>query len=816
MKLPPPPTATTIPPVIPPVVPLPSAPLPEEQEVLTSRALLLFVTLLLVTLGTSYALQRHRIRIIHESVVALVLGSLVGLMVRIGSSTVHLADLLAFKHTYFFNLLLPPIILHSGYGLREGDFFGHLGPIAVFAVLGTATSILVIAVITYPLSVVGLSPLTFVDCLRFGCILSSTDPVTVLAIFSQLGVDARLYSILFGESLLNDSVAIVLFSALNSSHASVAPGESPLGWHLLGEFFGVFVGSLAIGVGIALGTALMLKHSDLYRFPTLEVCLVALLAYASYLVAQSTGMSGIVSLLFSGIALKHYAHNNMSRRTRLATEYLFSTLSQLSETFIFIYLGITLFTTQLPSFSIPLIVVTFVAILVARYISVFPFAAAINALGRRMRVTSGRAAASGMAASAMGMSTSGSMASLSGIGSGGVGQDSSTAVLDRPVVNERTIWTLYGLLPRSQPGPDVIPRNHQIMLWWAGLRGAVSFALALEVASPNPAVAPVVQSTTLVVVFATILIFGGTVPQALRHFNIKTQAVVESVTIPSPTDGGRTRRGRRNQGYRQGSTMEAAAAAAGARYKAPVPQPPSRGGGGMVRADSIPLVLGGGGGAGSSNGARSDDDQNHHHGVTGGVEQDWVAQGQSASAMSSRPQLPSNPGNRGGSGNRYTHRPLPPPLVVRGGSGPDLLAWDEAAADMDADAASSSSSQAGSPSRALSPASLVDYGEEDDGNGLCVGNDGLEAAALVRRSAATVPASSSSFINTATGTRLRVGSAPPGTTVVIVSGSGSGVVAPAGADNWFLRMDQRYLRPFFSRPTRRREGGAAASLSLHQ
>lgn len=53
--------------------------------------------------------------------------------------------------------------------------------------------------------------MSFVECLMFGSILSSTDPVTVLSIFSQLKVDPKLYSIIFGESMLNDSVAIVLF-----------------------------------------------------------------------------------------------------------------------------------------------------------------------------------------------------------------------------------------------------------------------------------------------------------------------------------------------------------------------------------------------------------------------------------------------------------------------------------------------------------------------------------------------------------------------------------------------------------------------------
>ena len=51
-----------------------------------------------------------------------------------------------------------------------------------------------------------------------------------------------------------------------------------------------------------------------------------------------------MSLLFCGITLKHYAYHNMSRRTQRTTKYMFKTLSSLAENFIFIYLGLSLFT----------------------------------------------------------------------------------------------------------------------------------------------------------------------------------------------------------------------------------------------------------------------------------------------------------------------------------------------------------------------------------------------------------------------------------------------------------------------------------------
>lgn len=40
--------------------------------------------------------------------------------------------------------------------------------------------------------------------------ISATDPVSTLALFSSMNADQDLYAILFGESVLNDAVSIIL------------------------------------------------------------------------------------------------------------------------------------------------------------------------------------------------------------------------------------------------------------------------------------------------------------------------------------------------------------------------------------------------------------------------------------------------------------------------------------------------------------------------------------------------------------------------------------------------------------------------------
>ncbi len=175
-------------------------------------------------------------------------------------------------------------------------------------------------------------------------------------------------------------------------------------------------------------------------------------------------MTGIVSLLFCGITLKHYAYYNMSRRTQLTTKYMFSALAQLSENFIFIYLGLTLFTETTLYFKPLFILIAIIGICAARWCAVFPLSMAIN-------------------------------------------------------------WFIrYRAKRRGRDVADELPYSYQVMLFWAGLRGAVGVALAAGLTGAN---GPTLQATVLVVVVLTVIIFGGTTARMLEIMGIRTGVVEE-------------------------------------------------------------------------------------------------------------------------------------------------------------------------------------------------------------------------------------------------------------------------------------------------
>ncbi|CAH8558211.1 unnamed protein product, partial [Dicrocoelium dendriticum] len=132
---------------------------------------------------------------------------------QVASTEIPFNNKATFNPEIFFNVLLPPIIFCAGYSMNRCHFFRNIGAILTYAFVGTFLSAFVVGIICYGFTrgMATLSTLlSFSDCLLFGSIISATDPVTVLAIFNDLGVDVDLHALVFGESVLNDALAIAL------------------------------------------------------------------------------------------------------------------------------------------------------------------------------------------------------------------------------------------------------------------------------------------------------------------------------------------------------------------------------------------------------------------------------------------------------------------------------------------------------------------------------------------------------------------------------------------------------------------------------
>ncbi|XP_037754897.1 sodium/hydrogen exchanger 7 isoform X2 [Chelonia mydas] len=414
----------------------------EESHRQDSVSLLTFILLLTLTILTIWLFKHRRVRFLHETGLAMIYGLIVGVILRYGSPSssghdkpfscsqedrpfttllvnvsgkffeytlkgeispgkihnVEQNDMLrkvTFDPEVFFNILLPPIIFHAGYSLKKRHFFRNLGSILAYAFLGTAVSCFIIGNLMY--GVVKLMKLVgqlsdkfyYTDCLFFGAVISATDPVTVLAIFNELHADVDLYALLFGESVLNDAVAIVLSSSIvayqptgENTHAFDAAAF----FKSVGVFLGIFSGSFMMGAVTGVVTALVTKFTKLHCFPLLETALFFLMSWSTFLLAEACGFTGVVAVLFCGITQAHYTYNNLSVESRSRTKQLFEVLHFLAENFIFSYMGLALFTFQKHIFSPIFIIGAFIAIFLGRAAHIYPLSFFLN-LGRRHKIS---------------------------------------------------------------------------------------------------------------------------------------------------------------------------------------------------------------------------------------------------------------------------------------------------------------------------------------------------------------------------------------------------------------------------------------------
>ncbi|XP_023179946.2 sodium/hydrogen exchanger 3 isoform X17 [Drosophila hydei] len=244
-------------------------------------------------------------------------------------------------NTFFF-YMLPPIILDAGYFMPNRMFFDNLGTILLMAVVGTIFNVATIGGSLYACGVCGIfgdeTP-KLLDVFLFASLISAVDPVAVLAVFEEIHVNEILYIVVFGESLLNDAVTVVMYHMMEVYNEIGLP-------HIMaqdiasgvGSFFVVALGGTAIGIIWGFLTGLVTRFTDHVR--VIEPIFIFVMAYLAYLNAEIFHMSGILAITFCGITMKNYVESNISQKSHTTVKYALKMLSSSAETIIFMFLGV--------------------------------------------------------------------------------------------------------------------------------------------------------------------------------------------------------------------------------------------------------------------------------------------------------------------------------------------------------------------------------------------------------------------------------------------------------------------------------------------
>lgn len=162
-----------------------------------------------------------------------------------------------------FFALLPPIILEAGFNTQRKGFFSNFWSILLLALVGTIVATLATAggLLWLGRHVDFITELKPAEALLYGSLISAIDPVSTLVVLKKSRAPNLLFNLLFGESVLNDAVSIVISALFQQS--VLQENDSPLTWQsaseIAGELIGIGVGSVALSATICLASAFILK-----------------------------------------------------------------------------------------------------------------------------------------------------------------------------------------------------------------------------------------------------------------------------------------------------------------------------------------------------------------------------------------------------------------------------------------------------------------------------------------------------------------------------------------------------------------------------
>ena len=235
-----------------------------------------------------------------------------------------------------FHIFLPILLFEAAFNIDILDLQKNARSIAMLALPGVLLATTVTAVVTYfGFQLWNGGPnFSWGHAFLFGAIVAATDPISVLALFKELGVTRRLSLIIEGESIFNDGVAVVLFGVL----LGMAQGEDFNLLSAVRHFVVSVVGGGGIGVLLGLTVAKVMSLVDDHL---IEITLTTILAFSAYLLAEHLHISGVMAVIGAGLMTGNYGTRwAMSPTTRISVSDFWEYAAFVVNSVLFLMIGI--------------------------------------------------------------------------------------------------------------------------------------------------------------------------------------------------------------------------------------------------------------------------------------------------------------------------------------------------------------------------------------------------------------------------------------------------------------------------------------------
>lgn len=265
-----------------------------------------------------------------------------------------------------FHVLLPPLLFEAAFNLNFNELKENIKPVLIYAIIGVVIAVFVTGfIINYSLnSILGTIKIPLIACLLFGAVISSTDPISVLAIFKELGVPKRLSLIVDGESLFNDGISVVVYGIIST--IAVSNTEFSM-VHSIKEFVAVAFGGALIGTILGLTFS---KITALVDDHLIEITLTTILAYLAFISAEHFEVSGVISVICAGLMVGNYGSKiGMSPTTRVSVKDFWEYIAFIVNSVVFFIIGLEVKSAHIFKYF-PYIAFAILAVLIGRIVSV--------------------------------------------------------------------------------------------------------------------------------------------------------------------------------------------------------------------------------------------------------------------------------------------------------------------------------------------------------------------------------------------------------------------------------------------------------------
>jgi CPA1 family monovalent cation:H+ antiporter len=227
-------------------------------------------------------------------------------------------------------LFLPPLVYNAAFFTAPRETRENAVPITALAVGATAVTIIGVGAVTH----LALPEAGWPGSLAFAAAVAPTDAVAATSVLTRLGAPTRVVTILEGESLINDGVALTAFGL--AVEAMAHPFTFGHGVERLVE---VVVGGVAYGLVVAVVIGRVRRY---VRDPSVQILVTLITPFVAYIPAEELNVSGVLATVVTGVYLGSRTEGMLQAASRVSGTMFWRTLIFLLESALFVLLGLEL------------------------------------------------------------------------------------------------------------------------------------------------------------------------------------------------------------------------------------------------------------------------------------------------------------------------------------------------------------------------------------------------------------------------------------------------------------------------------------------